>query len=95
MTAKQLVDYHILCAQSEIVNELMCNNDRLLESIINLGDYDEIMEWWLITPFLCDLLKETGEVIISEYNCQWWGRQTSGQAIHMDYVIQKIAEELN
>ena len=94
MTAKQLVDCNVLCAQSEVVNQLMSNDDRLLDSVINLGDYDEIMEWWLITPYLAKQLIEHGEVIVSEYGCLWWGRQTSGQAIYMDYAIQQIAEEL-
>ena len=52
------------------------------------------MEWWLITPYLAKQLIEHGEVIVPEYGCLWWGRQTSGQAIYMDYAIQQIAEEL-
>ena len=94
MTAKQLVDCNVLCAQSEVVNELMSNNDRLLDSAINLGEYDDVLEWWLITPYLAKQLIEHSEVIVFDYGCHWWGRQTSGQAIYMDYAIQQIAEEL-
>jgi hypothetical protein len=94
MTAKQLVDCNVLCAQSEVVNELMSSNDRLLDSAINLGEYDEIMEWWLVSSYMARQLIEQGEVIVSDYGCHWWGRQTSGQAIYMDYVIQKITEGL-
>ena len=47
MTVKQLVDCNVLCAQSEVVNELMNSNDRLLDSAINLGEYDDVLEWWL------------------------------------------------
>ncbi len=67
---------------------------RMHSDAINLGEYDEIMEWWLITPFMAHLLNEYGEITISEYGCHWWGRQTSGQAIYMDAVIRKIAEEV-
>lgn len=94
MTAKQLVDYHVLCGQSEIVKELMFSNDRLLDSAVNPEDYDDVLEWWLISPFMAGLLIKSGEVVVSDYSCHWWGRQTSGQAIYMDYVIQLIAEEL-
>lgn len=94
MTAKHLVDYHVLCAQSEIINKLLCSDYGLLDSAVNLGDYDEVLEWWLISPFLARYLAESGEVVVSDYGCHWWGRQTSGQAIYMDYVIQKIAEGL-
>ena len=94
MTAKQLVDYHVLCAQNEIVAELMSSNDRLLDSAVNLGEYDDVLEWWLISPFMAGLLSKSGEVVISDYGCHWWGRQTSGQALYMDYTIQQIAEEL-
>ena len=45
------------------------------------------MEWWLIDSWLAERLKEQGEVIIEEYGCYWWGRQSSGQAIYMDGVI--------
>ena len=48
------------------------------------------MEWWLIDSWLAERLKAQGEVIIEEYGCYWWGRQSSGQAIYMDGVIQEI-----
>ena len=37
--------------------------------------------------------EEQGEVIIDALGCHWWGRTTSGQAVYMDGVIQKIAGE--
>ena len=51
---------------------------------------DDVMEWWLIDSWLAERLKAQGEVIIEEYGCYWWGRQSSGQAIYMDGVIQEI-----
>ena len=39
---------------------------------------------------VAERLKAQGEVIIEEYGCYWWGRQSSGQAIYMDGVIQEI-----
>ena len=94
MTPKQLVDWHVIYGQNQVIEALMKDSDELLYRIDNIDDLNEVMEWWLVSPFLCDLLKETGEVTISEYGCHWWGRQTSGQTVYMDYVIKKIAEGL-
>ena len=38
-----------------------------------------------------EMLKSNGEVILAAYDCYWWGRQTFGQGLSMDYVIHKIA----
>ncbi len=51
------------------------------------------MEWWLIDSWLAERLKRENQVIIDALGCHWWGRTTSGQAIYMDGVIQKIAGE--
>ena len=51
----------------------------------------EVFEWWLVSPYLARELKQQGEVIIDALGCYWWGRQSSGQAIYMDGVIQEIA----
>ena len=40
-----------------------------------------------------ELLKENGEVIFADYDCYWWGRTTTGQALYMDWVIQEIARQ--
>ena len=42
---------------------------------------------------MAELLKENGEVIIADYDCYWWGRTTSGQALYMDWVIQEISRQ--
>ena len=52
---------------------------------------DEVFEWWLVSPYLAQELKQQGEVIIDALGCHWWGRQSSGQAIYMDAAIQEIA----
>jgi len=56
--------------------------------------YGEPMEWWLVNSWLADKLEHEDEIIINEYNCHWWGRQTSGQAIYMDGVISRICQDL-
>ena len=42
---------------------------------------------------MAELLKENGEVIFADYDCYWWGRTITGQALYIDGVIQEIARQ--
>ena len=76
--AKRIADLHVFYGQNEVVEEL-----------IRAGKIDEEYMY----PYLAQELKGRGEVVIDALDCHWWGRTTSGQAIYMDGVIQKIAGE--
>ena len=91
MTEQQLVDWHVLYNQNEIVSKL--TEQCLIEddAIYN----EEVLEWWLVTPSLARWLKEVNEVILKKFNCHWWGRTTSGQAIYVDSVISDIIRRFN
>lgn len=91
MNAQRLVENCILTNQTAVVDEML-NRQMLPEEYIYpfVGD---VMEWWLIDDWLAEQLKQENQVIIEEYDCCWWGRLSSGQAIYMDDVIQKIAGE--
>ena len=93
MTAQQIVDREILYEQSYVLNELIRVNDSLWDKIENINEMDEVFEWWLVTPYMAELLKENGEVIFEDYDCYWWGRTTTGQALCMDWVIQEISRQ--
>ena len=90
--AKRITDIHVLWGQSTVIEELI-QAGKIDEEYIYPFNGDEVLEWWLVTPWLAERLKEQGEVIIEEYGCYWWGRQSSGQAIYMDGVIQEICGE--
>ena len=94
MTANEITDRLILDNQNLVIEELMRHDESLLDSLQSFNDSSEVLEWWLVTPYMAELLKEKGEVILSDYDCCWWGRQTSGQALYMDGVIQEIAEQI-
>jgi len=57
-------------------------------------EYKEVFEWWLISNYLANKLKGYCQVIFEDYGCTWWGRCTTGQAILLDHVISKIAEDM-
>lgn len=90
LTEKELVDRHILCDQSTVVEELIKSGAIPDESLY--GEWYEVLEWWLVTNWLAERLRDEGEVIVEDCGCHWWGRTTSGQAIYMDSVIREIGK---
>lgn len=87
----QLITFHI---ETDI--------DRIMEFFPNLIiGYDEndepidIYEYWIVTKWFADKLKEQNEVIEDNFHgLTIWGRTTTGQAISMDSVIQEIYQKL-
>ena len=65
-----------------------------VQSEENEDDYgqQEVFEWWMVSSYLCEKLKEKGCPIIEYENI--WGRTTTGQAILLDYVITEICAEM-
>lgn len=88
MNAQRVVQNCVLKNQSTVIEEMIRAN--LISEEYLYQFVDDVMEWWLIDSWLAERLKAQGEVIIEEYGCYWWGRQSSGQAIYMDSVIQEI-----
>ena len=88
MNAQRIVQNCVLKNQSTVIEEMIRANLISEEHLYPFAD--DVMEWWLIDSWLAERLKREGEVIIEEYGCYWWGRQSSGQAIYMDGVIQEI-----
>ena len=90
--AKRIADLHVFYGQNEVVEELIRAGKIDEEYMYPFVDTDdEVFEWWLVSPYLAQELKQQGEVIIDALGCHWWGRQSSGQAIYMDAAIQEIA----
>ncbi len=54
----------------------------------------EIFEWWLVSPWFGKKLLIEGEPVIDNDYGIWWGRTTTGQAISIDYIINKIYEDV-
>lgn len=54
----------------------------------------EPLEWWRVTRSLLRELRDIGEVVIDSEYGEWWGRCTSGQAISLDGVFQRVAKNI-
>ena len=57
-------------------------------------EYHEIYEWWIVTDWLFDLLKEEGQPVMEFFNLSLWGRCTTGQSILLDGVMTRICSKL-
>lgn len=56
------------------------------------GVPQDIYEWWAVSPWLFEQLKERGEPVIDTFP-HLWGRTTTGQAIALGSVITQIQRE--
>lgn len=56
----------------------------------------EPYEWYAVSQYLYDRLKEQDEVVVNPGGGLFiWGRCTTGQYVYMDYQIQRFALELH
>lgn len=80
----------------EKIEELRQQVSKIEEKIEQLEqeqeEINEPYEWWIVSDFLLNKLREHGEVVIEHENI--WGRCTTGQAILLDSVISEICEEM-
>ena len=54
----------------------------------------EILEYWIVSPWLGEKLREKGEPVLERWGGWIWGRTCSGQAILLDNVISEICYEM-
>ena len=97
---ENLVNREVLCNVSHLVTELM-GQEKYFEDLIELigeeddeGNMAEVFEYWAVTSWFGEKLKAHGELVAEFFGLVIWGRQTSGQAIYVDAVIDDITREL-
>lgn len=54
----------------------------------------EIYEYWIVSPWFGERLRNHGCVVLERWGGWIWGRQATGQAILLDNVVSEIAEEM-
>ena len=74
-------------------DEPMGGREGILEAIGDNADPAEPLEWWAVSEWFANKLREHGECILDNDYGTWWGRTTSGQSVVLDGVIQRIAVE--
>lgn len=93
-----------LLYELDVAEEGLDNIDPnlIIDTIINLGyayepDYIfyEPYEFWIISDFLGEKLKELEEIVVNDFlGFTIWGRCTTGQAIKLDSCISKVCEDM-
>lgn len=73
------------------------NNSLIDKALREFNELDtesqEIYEWWAVSDYLFDKLKDKGYPVVDAGSCYVWGRITN-QAILLDYVITEICAEM-
>ncbi len=68
------------------------------EEFCNIENLDphwcEPFEFWIVTDYFGEKLKEKGEIVEDFLGFTIWGRQCSGQAILLDGVVSEIAKDM-
>lgn len=69
--------------------------DKARDYIRDNAERREVYEWWAVSQWLAERLKERGYIVVDEMGggLYVWGRETTGQAIYMDYAIQEITND--
>ena len=69
-------------------------NEEVIDHIRDNGeDMNEIYEWYLVSDWFLDRLREINEPVIDNDYGEYWGRCCTGQAICLDHNIQELAYE--
>ena len=90
---------NIYMTDKEIIEDLGLDDeeitsDMVKEIIEDLGLSDNLkepLEWYLVSEWFLDRIKEINEPYIENSYGTYWGRQCSGQSIYLDYNIQELA----
>lgn len=90
LTDEEIIKYHF--------DDIKLNQDskEINPDMLNEYKYDnpkEIYEWYLVSNWFFDRLREINEPIINNDYGEYWGRCATGQAICLDYDIQELAYE--
>lgn len=72
------------------------NLDELQQELDDLENEEpeDVFEHWIVTPFFARKLQEQGEAVAEIFDFHIWGRTTTGQAIYMDSVIERVAQDM-
>jgi hypothetical protein len=95
-----LVSREVLCNASMLMQELF-TQDKYFEELSGFigqedddGNIPEIFEYWIVTPWFFEKLQAQGELVVEFFDLLIWGRQTTGQLISVDGVIEDIVKDL-
>ena len=97
---KQIIDfdnYENFYMSDEMIKKYhnVETEEEIQEIRDNAEDTQEIFEHWACSEWFIQQLKKIGEPILETDFETWWGRTCTGQAICLDYNIQKLAYDFS
>jgi len=63
------------------------------DAISDNAEMQEVLEWWRVSSWMYEQLREIGEPGINNGYGHWWGRTCTGQKMIMDGTFQQIARK--
>jgi endogenous inhibitor of DNA gyrase (YacG/DUF329 family) len=82
-TANEYMDYGVKCPHCGAIHEEEPE-----------AEPQEIYEYWIVSPWLGEKLRDKGEPVLIRRGGWIWGRTCTGQAILLDGVISEICHEM-
>ena len=98
---REFVFKNVYSSKNLLIHELL-NSDELAEDIYEeffssydeeYDEYREPLEFWEVSEHLAARLEREGGVVSYYFGSPVWGRETSGQAIYLDYIIERAFED--
>jgi hypothetical protein len=86
MTDEEIIKWHL--------DDIEIEGKEITAEDLDDFRYDnpkEIYEWYLVSDWFIDRLREINEPVIDNDYGEYWGRCCTGQAICLDYSIQELA----
>jgi hypothetical protein len=88
MTDEEIIKWHL--------DDIEIEGKEITAEDLDDFRYDnpkEIYEWYLVSDWFIDRLREINEPVLDNNYGEYWGRCCTGQAICLDYSIQELAYE--
>ena len=89
-TPEKLVENEIFMSIS-----FLMLSEEVHEALQEEDAFNEALEFWFVTNWLCEKLREQEETVIEYGFHNIWLRTTHGQAVKMDSCIQRIVKYIN
>lgn len=86
MTDEEIIKWHL--------DDIEIEGKEITPEDLDDFRYDnpkEIYEWYLVSDWFIDRLREINEPVLDNDYGEYWGRCCTGQAIYLDYSIQELA----
>ena len=95
--AQNLVKTEVFCSVPSLILDNLLADEDFQSAMFSYNEendeYAEPLEFWFVSSWLGSQLKEVGGIVYDLGTCSVWGRETSGQSIYLDGIMQEVADQ--